>query len=246
MPVSPKASETFSEAIADATKYTEWIIGQFAPYLGDSTLEIGIGHGSYIERLSAGRRYAGLDIDPTAVEDAQRRYKAHRFYCADLADATFPQRISERFASVFCSNVLEHIQDDRCAVGNLGHVLAPGGHLCLFVPALPALYSELDRLAGHHRRYTRRSLENVVTAAGLEVREMRYFNPIGGLGWWINRNARHQSLNAPAVNAQIRMFDRWGVPLSRAIDPLFRRMFGQSLVCVARASHGGATSPAVS
>jgi hypothetical protein len=68
----------------------------------------------------------------------------------------------------------------------------------------------------------------------VDVVTLRYFNPIGGLGWWANSLKRHESLNANDVNAQIRIFDKYIIPLSRAVDPLFRSLFGQSVICVAR------------
>jgi hypothetical protein len=73
-------------------------------------------------------------------------------------------------------------------------------------------------------------------AAPIEILELRYFNPIGGLAWWVNSLARHDSLDDTAVNAQIRIFDKYVLPASRLIDPLTREFFGQSLICIARKS----------
>jgi SAM-dependent methyltransferase len=229
-----KAAETYAEAISDAHNYTNWIVSQFEPFLGRSTLEIGVAHGSYIRRLSAGREYAGLDLDSEAVTVAQKQHPRHQFYCADLGSADFSERVPRRFESIVCCNVLEHIHDDSRALQNLSNALTPGGHLLLFVPALPWLYSDLDRLAGHHRRYTRAAVRRLVTGVGLAVVQLRYFNPVGAVGWWLNRGMRHRTLNGDAVNAQVRAFDRWGVPVSRALDPFFRNVLGQSLICVAR------------
>jgi hypothetical protein len=50
----------------------------------------------------------------------------------------------------------------------------------------------------------------------------------------LNSLRQHHSLNSHVVNAQIRFFDKYVTPISRAADPLFRRFFGQSVVCIAR------------
>ena len=55
--------------------------------------------------------------------------------------------------------------------------------------------------------------------APIDILELRYFNPIGGLAWWLNRFAKHRSLDDDAVNAQIRIFDKYVLPLSRMVDP---------------------------
>jgi hypothetical protein len=49
-----------------------------------------------------------------------------------------------------------------------------------------------------------------------------------------NRLKRYDSLNDAAVNGQIALFDKYIVPVSRALDPLSRSFFGQSVTCVAR------------
>jgi hypothetical protein len=45
---------------------------------------------------------------------------------------------------------------------------------------------------------------------------------------------RHKSLNDRVVNGQIRFFDRYAVPVSKALDSVFRPFFGQSVACIAR------------
>jgi SAM-dependent methyltransferase len=72
------------------------------------------------------------------------------------------------------------------------------------------------------------------TGAPVDILELRYFNPIGGLAWWLNRFAKHRTLDDDAVNAQIRIFDKYLLPISRMVDPLTRSFFGQSMICVAR------------
>jgi hypothetical protein len=99
---------------------------------------------------------------------------------------------------------------------------------------LSALYNDLDRLAGHCRRYTTARLRRILTDQPVEIVKLRYMNPIGGIGWWLNSFTRPGSLDSRSVNAQIRLFDRYAVPISRALDPLFRSFFGQSAICVAR------------
>jgi SAM-dependent methyltransferase len=226
---------TFSSAIADAHNYMDWIVGTFRPYLGRDVLEVGIGHGSYYEYLSKLGSYRGVDIDPANVEGSRARYPGGDFELADICSEEFRSRFgSGKVDTVVCCNVVEHIEDDNRAVGNLADALVSGGHLLILVPALQQLYGELDRLAGHYRRYDKPMMLKACAGAPIEILELRYFNSIGGLAWWVNRFAKHRSLDAGAVNAQIRIFDKYVLPISRMVDPLTRGFFGQSLICVAR------------
>ena len=229
------SSPTFSSAIADAQNYTRWITGTFAPYATGRILEVGIGHGGYFVFLNKLGRYTGIDIDPHNVASARRRFPEADFrlsdICSDQFRSEFPQ---ESVDTIVCCNVIEHVDNDGVAVANLANALSLGGHLLLLVPALKQLYGDLDRLAGHYRRYDRPMIRRVLDGLPLEIRELRFFNPIGGVAWWINTFFRHELLDSGAVNAQIRIFDRLAVPASRGLDFLTRGFFGQSLILIAR------------
>jgi hypothetical protein len=99
----------------------------------------------------------------------------------------------------------------------------------------------MDELAGHYRRYTRNSIAPLLCNCGYRIEDIRYFNPLGGIGWLLNTwFAKPKGLSDPLVNRQILFFDRWVSPVSRFLDPLTRRWFGQSVLAVARPQEGRA------
>lgn len=67
-------------------------------------------------------RYTSLDLNGRQAE--------HR---ADLRHLPFP---NQSFDFVFASHVLEHVQEDRQALGEIGRVLRPGGIAVVPVPIL--------------------------------------------------------------------------------------------------------------
>lgn len=227
--------ETYSSAIADASNYMSWVISGFRNHLRGKIVEVGIGHGSYCTELSRYGEYLGLDLDEKSVEAAARRFPTSKFAQCDILDIVrLESVVGGKADSILSVNVLEHIEDDQRAIGNLISVLKPGGHVMLSVPAMPFLYNDLDRLAGHVRRYTLQRFRMLLQRQPVEVVRLCYFNPIGGVGWWLNSLKTHSSLNSDAVNGQIRFFDQYVLPVSRVLDPLFRPLFGQSVACIAR------------
>jgi hypothetical protein len=129
--------------------------------------------------------------------------------------------------------VLEHVADDAAALANLVDAIKPGGTLLISVPAMMGLYNDMDRLAGHYRRYHLADFHRLLAPLPVEIDRLCYFNPIGGLGWWVNRFKRHDSLNSNAINGQIEFFEKYVLPVSKLVDPLTRRFFGQSVTCIA-------------
>src|SRR5215208_4837048 len=159
-----------------ARNYNRWVVAAFEPFFGQSIVEIGIGHGGFYEHLPRPRTYIGTDLDASLVERARLRQPDLQFVQADIADP----HLADRFAgtgvdTVLCVNVLEHVEDDRAAIRNMLDVLEPGGHLLLFVPAFRQLYTDLDRLAGHLRRYTRATVAHTFRGSSAEIRRLEYF-----------------------------------------------------------------------
>jgi hypothetical protein len=145
-----------------------------------------------------------------------------------------------RADSVICFNVLEHISDDRAALSALRQAVGDTTSLGLIVPAHPSLYGRMDREAGHYRRYTRASLASTLTDAGWLVIECRYINALGAMGWWFhNRLRQNAGLTDAHVNAQMRGADRWLPRIAKGTDWLTARLFGLSVVAIARPKSEG-------
>lgn len=228
------AYATMSSAMAEAHNYSRWVVDLVRDHLSGEVLEIGTGFAVHRSHLPLGVRLTSADIDRVAVENARAADPAGRYLVADAGASDFAVTVGRAaYDSVLCLNVLEHIPDDRAALANMVAALRPGGRVCLYVPAHPALYTDMDRLAGHHRRYTRRSLAEAFAGLPVMLGVLDYINPIGGLGWWANKFKRHEDLDAAGINRQIVVFDRYVLPLSRLLTPLTRGFFGQSLVCIA-------------
>jgi len=73
-------------------------------------------------------------------------------------------------------DILEHIDEDYLAAGEIFRVLKPGGTALIAVPCDMALWSAHDDEVGHVRRYTRHGLVSVVQKAGLTVDEVWSWN----------------------------------------------------------------------
>lgn len=73
-------------------------------------------------------------------------------------------------------DVIEHVEHDRAAVRDFARVVRPGGLVVITVPALMLLWSDWDLVLHHYRRYTRKSLLEIVPPDLFEVECCQYVN----------------------------------------------------------------------
>ncbi len=140
-----------------------------------SVLDVGCGQGSLLEELARRRpgvELAGVDISARAVELANRRLPDASFSVLDLTKGA----LDRRFDLVICSDVLEHIEDDRAALHNMRKMT---GRWCL-VATLQGRMREFERRrVGHVRNYRRGELREKMEEAGFVVqRQMNWEFPL--------------------------------------------------------------------
>jgi SAM-dependent methyltransferase len=80
------------------------------------------------------------------------------------------------FGTVTAFDVIEHIEDDLAALGEVFRVLRPGGLFVATVPAYQFMWSRHDVANHHFRRYRCRGLRRVLTGAGLCIVKLSYYN----------------------------------------------------------------------
>lgn len=68
-----------------------------------------------------------------------------------------------------CLNVLEHIEDDTCALEEIYRVMKPGGRIVIVVPYGKSLFDYYDESIYHKRRYGRRELRNKSEEIGFRI-----------------------------------------------------------------------------
>src|SRR5260370_4052812 len=170
------------ERIATACRYNRWMFDRLRPWVGRRVLEIGAGIGNMSAFLVDRERVVLTDSEPYSLGRLRERFAARpQVTVAELRlPAVAPRLGTERFDTIICLHVLEHIADDAAALGALPELLEPGGRLVLLVPSLAALYGTLDQALGHFRRYAPDELCRKLAAAGFRLRPLEYFNLAGG------------------------------------------------------------------
>lgn len=223
------------ETMQEARRYAAHVFDLFRPYVGRRVLEVGAGIGTMTQKL-ADVADSVFAIEPNLNCAARARDTIGSnpkvsLHVAHLEDCGPADLRAHAFDTVFCVNVLEHIEDDVAALRAFSDALQPGGHVLIFVPAIQAAYGPLDAELGHHRRYSKATLARAFASAGLDLDVLRYTNPIGLLGWMFNAHVTRTTAHS---RTQVKLYEAlvapWALPLERLVPP----PIGLSLVAVGR------------
>ncbi|MCK9275586.1 MAG: class I SAM-dependent methyltransferase [Syntrophales bacterium] len=156
---------------------------------------------------------------------------------SDITNLPFEDNI---FDLVICSEVLEHVPDNRKAVSELVRVLKQGKDIVVSVPRFfPervcwALSSEYhNEPGGHIRVYRKKEVLKMLENEGLKCRGIKYRHGLHAPYWWLKCFVGHTRQDSRAVNAY-RKFLEWDImhhpPCIRGLEKLINPLIAKSIV----------------
>ncbi len=177
------------------------ILGELKREKGKKILDAGSGPGLYALHLAKkGHFVTGVDIDKEKVKlsagIAQRIGNTAKFTAGDLCALPFP---NSSFEIIVCSDVIEHIPNDRKALQEMARVLKPEGKLILTSTGNNSFTRRFQEVLEHCRPgYERKDFERLIEGTGLALVRMRpLFSLLGKAAWLANRNlSKHKKLSA--------------------------------------------------
>ena len=125
--------------------------------------DIGCGEGSnllFLKSQFPHARLFGFDISKTAIESAKRNVNAE-FRLLDI-QKEIPQ---QKFDLVFCSDVVEHLEDDQTALKNIKSIT----NKYALIATVQGRMRSNEQTIGHVRNYEYGELKQKIEAAGLHV-----------------------------------------------------------------------------
>ena len=150
------------------------ILSKFLIDRSGDILEIGCGSGGNLKLLEHYGVVHGIELDEQA-----RQYANNRGICTVLP-GSLPADIKfhKMFDLICLFDVIEHIDADLSALHSVWKKLKSQGKLFITVPAYKFLWSAHDDVNHHKRRYVKKQLIDLVTAAQFRVLYSSYFNTI--------------------------------------------------------------------
>jgi len=205
---------------------------------GKNVVDIGCGDASFLGILrvrgkhivgiepSSGMRTLAAKLNPEVVVISGK---------AEEVDVLLQKPVD----SIVMIDVLEHIKKDIEQVKKVRTSLKKNGEFVFVVPSHPFLYGKKDKQIGHYRRYSKKSLQDLLTANGFRIQYIRHWNALGILPYIVSEKILRRSLNL-----RLRRDTKTGVLagiLRKGLHFWFKRVennlnfgFGLSIIGVAR------------
>ena len=135
-------------------------------------LEIGCNTGDFIESLTLqGNSFSeyieitGSEIYLKGLLYAKKKLPSINFIQFDVTQG----KIDEKFHVIAAFDVIEHIENDITALSNISGMLHDNGVLIISVPQYMFLWSNLDEMVKHKRRYSRQELVEKLRLNGFQI-----------------------------------------------------------------------------
>jgi SAM-dependent methyltransferase len=209
--------------MAHAKNYNQFLLELVLKNVQPNQLvvDFGAGNGTFAAPIAKVHTHiVCVETDPTLCAALQNQGLRVVSDLAQLADGSVDY--------LYSLNVLEHIQDDQAVAKLWFKKLRPGGQLLVFVPAFQCLFTSMDHHVGHHRRYTRALLTQVLVNAQFEITQSQYVDSLG-----VFATLLYKLLDQGSGQVNVRMlkiYDQWVFPLSRLIDQLTGSLVGKNVL----------------
>ncbi len=197
-------------------------------------LEVGAGTGYVAENLiNAGfTDYSIGELHLNGLLYAQKRGLTN-LYQFDLYDPPF----NDEFDVVAMFDVIEHIENDGKIIQNIGTILKSKGKLVLTVPAHMFLWSKIDDISGHKKRYNIKTISDLLKQNGFKVRYITHFNltilPFLMIRSFLSKNDYKESNSGLKISTISNTLFNILCTIDRIFLKLFKLPAGGSIIAVA-------------
>jgi len=216
----------------------------------DRILDIGCGEGRHTIKACQQDKTmcVGADSGFKSLVKTKEKIKFHQAFndfacksfdlsCMDITNLPF---YDNSFDIVICSEVLEHIPDDKKAMPELVRILKPGKILAVSVPRswpekICWLLSDeyFNANMGHVRIYKKASLIKEIESLGVKLFALHHAHSIHAPFWWLKCLMGPGRTDSKIVNLyhKLLVWDLMKKPqLTFFIDKLLNPILGKSLV----------------
>ena len=222
-----KYPEVALERFDRAGLWIKYVIFKVKRFLKNDILEVGAGFGSFTRGYMKNFHSITLtDADDNSFNLLKKNFLHDQN--VNIIKSSIKD-IEKKFDTIIYFNVLEHIEKDISEIKSALDKLNKGGHLIILVPAHQKMYSKLDKIVGHYKRYDidffkKNRFENS------KIIKLHFLDFFGYLLYYLNKIFFKEE-TYPS-NLKIFIWDKIFTPFTIAVDFLTGYKFGKNILCI--------------
>jgi len=147
------------------------LLTKYFKYNEDTLIaDAGSGYGANLNLLKKFGKVSALEKNQDAAEYIKKMYEN-----VEIIQWASPEKIDKKFDLIVFADVLEHIKDDKEAINWCYNHLKSDGFVLITVPAHLYLWTQMDRVLHHFRRYKKKEIQYLLYN-NFEIKFISYYN----------------------------------------------------------------------
>ncbi len=210
------------ESVGYARNYNKYIFELISKHIqGDEVLDFGAGYGNFCTYLkNKNKNVVAVEVNEEAINKLNE---------LSITNYKKIENTGKKFKNIVSLNVLEHIDNDKKIFNELVQSLELGGKIILYLPASMIIWTKLDDLVQHRRRYSKKLIYELVKIDKIEIEQIHWVDFVGWATLLISKVIR---LNLEFNRDKVIFYDRFVFKPLKFLDVFFKYIIGKNILVV--------------
>ena len=212
------------ESISVAENYNKYVADLFFSNIDktENILDFGAGYGLITEKFKKkGYKISAVEINKTALEKLNDK---------NIDSYNLIEKVPKSINCIISLNVLEHIEDDDKYIKKFYNHLPQNGKLILYLPSSNLIWTELDDMVNHKRRYSKSGIVELLNSNSFEIEKIFF---VDFIGWIVLFFLKMFRVKLDFDKRKIKFYDKFIFRTFKFTDYFFKNIIGKNLFIVA-------------
>ena len=212
------------ESISVAENYNKYVADLFFSNIDktENILDFGAGYGLITEKFKKkGYKISAVEINKTALE---------KLHDKNIDSYNLIEKVPKSINCIISLNVLEHIEDDDKYIKKFYNHLPQDGKLILYLPSSNLIWTELDDMVNHKRRYSKSGIVELLNSNSFEIEKIFF---VDFIGWIVLFFLKMFRVKLDFDKRKIKFYDKFIFRTFKFTDHFFKNIIGKNLFIVA-------------
>lgn len=212
------------ESISVAENYNKYVADLFFSNIDktENILDFGAGYGLITEKFKKkGYKISAVEINKTALEKLNGK---------NIDSYNLIEKVPKSINCIISLNVLEHIEDDDKYIKKFYNHLPQDGKLILYLPSSNLIWTELDDMVNHKRRYSKSGIVELLNSNSFEIEKIFF---VDFIGWIVLFFLKMFRVKLDFDKRKIKFYDKFIFRTFKFTDYFFKNIIGKNLFIVA-------------